>query len=238
MSTDTGRPAHRPTVGGAPNVEGESVSTTMPPRRSTLRRALDVGVAAVVLLVCLPLLVVIGFLIRIGDPGPILFRQTRVGWAGRPFTMLKFRTMRVDCDDNAHREFVTRLITEDSPPPPGADGLFKLTNDVRVTRIGGFLRRTSLDELPQLFNVLRGQMALVGPRPCLPWEAELISRRHQARFLVPPGITGLWQVSGRSRLTMREALDLDVEYVQRQGLLLDLLILVETVPAVLCRQAR
>ncbi|MDX6205693.1 MAG: hypothetical protein QOF39_1750 [Frankiales bacterium] len=238
MSTVVGRPGQQPPVAGAPTNHRELVGTVVPLGRSRLRRALDVVVAAVLLLLCLPLLVVVGVLIRVTDPGPVLFRQTRVGCAGRTFTMLKFRTMRTGCDDYEHRALVTRLITEETPAPCGPDGLFKLANDARVTRIGAFLRRTSLDELPQLVNVLRGEMALVGPRPSLPWEAALFSSRHQARFLVPPGITGLWQVSGRSRLTMLQALDLDVAYVERQGLALDLQILLKTVPAVLGRQAR
>jgi lipopolysaccharide/colanic/teichoic acid biosynthesis glycosyltransferase len=125
------------------------------------------------------------------------------------------------------------MLVPGAAPVDAGDGIFKLVDDPRVTLPGRVLRRTSLDELPQLLNVWRGHMSLVGPRPALPWEAELFQDVHAARFLVPPGMTGLWQVSGRSRLSMAEALDRDVEYVQRQSLLLDLLILLKTLPAVL-----
>ena len=141
--------------------------------------------------------------------------------------------MRAGCTDEAHREYVSRLLTDDQPPVGGASGLYKLDADPRITRVGAVLRRTSLDELPQLLNVLKGDMSLVGPRPALPWEADLFSDSHRARFLVTPGLTGLWQVSGRSKLPMRQGLDLDVEYVRRQGFLLDLSILLKTVPTVL-----
>ena len=241
MSIDS---SHRPgrrsvasSVGAVFSEDREGPQLTVLPR-SRVRRAIDVGIAGLLLLVSSPLLLVIAVAVVITDSGPVLFRQTRVGYRGRTFTMLKFRTMRVDCDDSVHREFVTRQIVEDSPQPASADGLFKLANDSRVTWVGALLRRTSLDELPQLVNVLRGEMALVGPRPSLPWEAVLFTPRHCSRFLVPPGITGLWQVSGRSRLTMREALELDLRYVDQQGLLFDLRILARTLRVVLSRQAR
>jgi lipopolysaccharide/colanic/teichoic acid biosynthesis glycosyltransferase len=147
--------------------------------------------------------------------------------------MYKFRTMRAGSSDAVHREYVRRLLTDERPPVGGAKGLYKLEADHRVTRVGRILRRTSIDELPQLWNVVRGDMSLVGPRPALPYEAELFNATHRERFLVPPGLTGLWQVSGRSKLPMRAGLDLDVEYVRRQSFRLDLLILLRTVPAVL-----
>lgn len=148
--------------------------------------------------------------------------------------MYKFRTMRTGCDDRAHREYVAALLSE--PALAGhAGGVYKLADDPRVTRLGRWLRETSIDELPQLINVLKGEMALVGPRPVLPWEAELFGPEHDARFDVPPGITGLWQCSGRNTLTMSQALDLDVEYVRRRSLHLDLAILLRTVPCVLGR---
>jgi len=144
------------------------------------------------------------------------------------FTLLKMRTMYADNDDRIHREYVTGMLTSDQPENGGQRGLFKLERDPRVTPVGRWLRKTSLDELPQLFNVLKGEMALVGPRPVLAWEAELFSQAHQERFGVKPGLTGLWQVSGRSKLSMQEALDLDAEYVRRRSLLLDLKILLLT----------
>ncbi len=180
-----------------------------------------------------PLLLVVAALIGLTDRGPALFRQTRIGLGGRPFVMYKFRTMRTGASDEIHRAYVRRLLTEDEPPPGGTSGLYKLDRDPRITRVGAVLRRTSIDELPQLFNVLRGQMSLVGPRPALPWEAELFTDWHRARLLVPPGVTGLWQISGRNRLTMRQGLDLDIEYLKRQSFALDLLILLKTIPAVL-----
>src|SRR5207248_8239076 len=137
-------------------------------------------------------------------------RQTRIGYRQRPFVMLKFRSMSVNCADEIHRDFVSRMLTGEDPRTAG-QGLYKLGGDRRVTPLGRILRATSLDELPQLLNVLRGEMALVGPRPVLSWEVELYEPRHLQRFDVLPGITGLWQVSGRSRLTMTEALELDLE---------------------------
>ena len=197
------------------------------------KRCFDAVVASVLLCALLPVLAVLYVVVKLSSRGGALYRQERVGRNGRTFVIYKFRTMHADCDDGVHRAYVEQLLSADQPRVGGARGLYKLENDPRVTKIGRALRRTSLDELPQLWNVLVGDMSLVGPRPALPWEAELFSATHQERFLVPPGLTGLWQVSGRSRLPMREGLDLDVEYVRRQSFLLDLVILAKTVPAVL-----
>ncbi len=203
------------------------------PDSSVVKRVLDVGIASIALVVTAPLQLLIAVVVMATSPGGALFRQTRVGSDELPFTMLKFRTMRADCDDGVHREYVRRLLSEEVPPVGGPGGLYKLGNDLRITPVGRFLRRSSLDELPQLINVLRGEMSLVGPRPVLPWEAQLLSQRHRARFRVRPGMTGMWQTSGRSRVPMREALELDVRYVEERSLRLDLLILLRTVPAVL-----
>jgi lipopolysaccharide/colanic/teichoic acid biosynthesis glycosyltransferase len=197
------------------------------------KRAFDVAVSSVALLLLAPLFVAVWLAVRLTSPGGALFRQNRVGRYGRPFVMYKFRSMVVDCPDDLHRAYVKQLLTADEPQTGGTSGLYKLEGDPRVTRVGRLLRRTSLDELPQLLNVLRGDMSLVGPRPALPWEAELFGPAHVRRFLVPPGVTGLWQVSGRNRLSMRDGLDLDLEYVRRLSFRLDLAILVRTVPAVL-----
>ncbi|MGY1642846.1 sugar transferase [Geodermatophilus sp. SYSU D00703] len=210
--------------------------TGAPPRRSPTSRLLDLAIAGMGLVLLSPVMAGIAVLVALTSRGPVLFRQTRLGQGCRPFVMLKFRTMYVDCDDSPHREYVRALLTDPAVAPGGADGVFKLVNDPRITPLGRWLRRTSLDELPQLINVLRGEMALVGPRPVLPWEAALFDPRHGERFAVPPGITGLWQTSGRNRLTMTQALDLDVEYVRRQSLRLDLAILVRTIPVVLARE--
>jgi lipopolysaccharide/colanic/teichoic acid biosynthesis glycosyltransferase len=197
------------------------------------KRLLDICFASALLVVTSPLLLFTAVLVRVTSPGSILFRQTRLGLNRRPFTLYKFRTMYSGSGDDVHREYVRRLLTQDQAPTGGRRGLYKLDADPRITRVGRVLRRTSIDELPQLLNVIRGEMSLVGPRPALSWEGELMSTTHSRRFLVRPGLTGLWQVSGRSSLTMRQSLDLDVEYVRRQSFGLDLLILLKTVPAVL-----
>jgi lipopolysaccharide/colanic/teichoic acid biosynthesis glycosyltransferase len=202
-------------------------------RRRLSKHLLDVSVAAVLLLLAAPLLVAAAVAVRATTPGPALFRQTRLGQGWRPFTLYKFRTMYTGCSDAVHREYVRSLLTEEAPPAGSRSGLYKLDADARITPVGRLLRRTSIDELPQLINVLRGDMSLVGPRPALPWEADLLGDTDYARFLVPPGLTGLWQVSGRNCLTMREGLRLDREYVSRQSLALDLVILLRTVPVVL-----
>ncbi len=145
--------------------------------------------------------------------------------------MLKLRSMYVGNDDQAHRAYVTGMLSAEEEAPARNGALFKLTGDPRVTPLGAWLRRTSLDELPQLINVLHGEMSLVGPRPMLPWEAQLLAEPYRPRFTVKPGITGLWQVSGRSRLSMRRALELDVEYARHRSLALDLSILARTMPA-------
>ncbi len=202
-------------------------------RRSA--RVLDVVLAGVALVVLSPVMAVVAAVIRCTSRGPAVFRQVRLGLAGEPFVMLKFRTMYVRCDDLLHREYVRQLLAEPALCAVGPEGLYKLADDPRITPVGRWLRRSSLDELPQLVNVLKGEMALVGPRPVLPWEAALFDPRYAKRFRVPPGITGLWQTSGRNRLTMTQALDLDLEYVDRQSLRLDLAILFRTVPVVLRR---
>ncbi len=153
----------------------------------------------------------------------------------RRFSMLKLRTMYVGESDQLHREYVEGLVVGDQEAARGPRGLLKLENDPRVTRVGAWLRRTSLDELPQLFNVLRGEMSLVGPRPALPWAAERWSSiypEYRRRFEVRPGMTGLWQVSGRSRLSVQESFYLDADYVRRRSFWLDLMILARTLPAV------
>jgi lipopolysaccharide/colanic/teichoic acid biosynthesis glycosyltransferase len=197
------------------------------------KRLLDVTLATICLLVVSPLLVAAVLAIRLDTPGPALFRQTRLGKYRRPFVLCKFRTMYTGCPDDVHREYVTKLLTEDQPPDGGRDGVFKLEQDARITRVGRLLRRTSIDELPQLINVIRGDMSLVGPRPALPWEAQMFDAGYFERFIVPPGLTGLWQVSGRNSLTMKQGLDLDIEYVRTQSMARDLWILVKTIPVVL-----
>jgi lipopolysaccharide/colanic/teichoic acid biosynthesis glycosyltransferase len=177
-------------------------------------------------------MLVAAVLIRFTSKGPAFYRQTRIGLGERPFTMLKLRTMRVDCDDAAHRAFNTREILGQANPGT-SDGVFKLERDPRITPVGVFLRRFSIDELPQLFNVISGDMSLVGPRPSLSWEVELYTPEQRRRHECVPGITGLWQVSGRNRLSMPEMLALDVTYREQRSLLLDIWILLRTPSAML-----
>jgi lipopolysaccharide/colanic/teichoic acid biosynthesis glycosyltransferase len=197
------------------------------------KRLLDLSLAIPCLILLSPLLLAVAALIRLNTPGPALFRQTRLGRDRRPFVLYKFRTMYTGSSDDIHRDYVRKLLTEDQPPDGGRDGVFKLDGDQRITPVGRLIRRTSIDELPQLLNVIRGNMSLVGPRPALAWEAELFDASHFARFAVPPGLTGLWQVSGRNSLTMRQGLELDLEYVRRHSLALDVRILLQTIPVVL-----
>ncbi len=199
-----------------------------------MRRLLDILVAGVMLLALAPLLMLVALSIRIDTRGSSLFRQRRVGRGRREFTMLKFRTMRSDADATPHRKYVQALIGDDRGPERGR--LYKLSVDDRVTRVGRVLRSWSLDEVPQLINVLRGEMALVGPRPVIPYEVEMYPDAYLRRFDVKPGLTGLWQVSGRNERTYEEMVHFDLEYAKQRSLLLDLRILAKTVPVVLGRQ--
>jgi lipopolysaccharide/colanic/teichoic acid biosynthesis glycosyltransferase len=196
-------------------------------------RALDVVVAALLLVLLSPLLALVALLVRLDSPGPALFRQLRLGLDRTPFTVNKFRTMRDGADSSSHRAFVLSLIAGERPSRPDGGPSFKLVGDERVTRLGRFLRRTSIDELPQLWNVLRGEMSLVGPRPPIPYEVDHYPPHWFARFAVRPGITGLWQIAGRSLVPLEEMVLLDVAYVLRRSLWLNLSILLRTVPAAL-----
>ena len=195
-----------------------------------VRRDIDVLVAVVVLLLTALVLAGIALWIRLETPGPALFRQERIGRAGVPFRLYKFRTMRISTDDAAHRALIAAELRGEATCSGGST---KIDDDPRVTRSGRFLRRTSLDEVPQLLNVLRGEMTLVGPRPCLDWEAAMFPREYAARFDVLPGLTGLWQVRGRSTLGTLDMLRLDLEYVRDQRLGRDLAILALTIPSLL-----
>ena len=191
---------------------------------------IDVGVCLLLLSVFAIPMILIALAVRTEDDGPALFRQERVGLRRSRFTLFKFRTMSLGGDDRAHRDLIAReLRGEDTV----VDGSSKLNGDRRITRIGALLRKTSLDELPQLLNVLRGDMTLVGPRPCLDWEADMFPPEFSPRFSVRPGLTGLWQVSGRSALGTLDMLKLDVVYVRTRTLRTDLGILLRTMPALL-----
>jgi lipopolysaccharide/colanic/teichoic acid biosynthesis glycosyltransferase len=199
-------------------------------------RVLDVSVALLALVLLAPVMALIAVAIRLESPGPPLFRQRRLGSSQRPFTVNKFRTMRCGASTDVHREFVIGLISGNQPKRADGRPMFKLSEDNRVTRVGRFLRRTSLDELPQLYNVVRGEMSLVGPRPPIQYEVDEYPPHWFARFAVKPGVTGLWQVSGRSELSLEEMIALDIEYVQRRSLLFNVWVLIRTVPAVLSRR--
>jgi exopolysaccharide biosynthesis polyprenyl glycosylphosphotransferase len=203
--------------------------------RAGLKRALDIIASAALLAVIAPLFVLISALVKLKSPGPVFFKQQRVGERGKPFTMLKFRTMHVNNDSAIHKEFVSKLIK--GATPVGGDGgnaAFKIVNDPRVTPIGRLLRKSSLDELPQLWNVLRGDMSLVGPRPPLSYEVEQYKPWHYRRVLeAKPGITGLWQVSGRSRTNFDDMVRLDLRYAKNPSAWMDIKILLATPKAVI-----
>jgi lipopolysaccharide/colanic/teichoic acid biosynthesis glycosyltransferase len=198
-------------------------------------RLLDLFGAALMMLLLIPLLLLVALLIKLDSRGPVIFWQRRLGRDLREFRVAKFRTMRHGAAADVHRAHVERMIREeagegeDGPPRP----MQKLHRDERVTAVGGFLRRTSLDELPQLWNVLRGEMSLVGPRPPIGYEVENYPARAFRRFAVRPGITGLWQVSGRCLTTFDEMVELDIDYIERRSLWLNLKILLLTVPTVI-----
>ena len=216
-------------------VELTSTVARPKPATSLARRALDVSVAGTALMLLVPVIVVSAIAVRLSSPGPVLFRQRRLGRQMRPFTVLKFRTMRADADSALHRDYVRSLIGT-QPPEDAPDNLYKLVIDPRVTRVGRFLRSWSIDELPQLWNVLRGEMSLVGPRPVIEYEVEQYPDWYLRRFAVKPGLTGLWQVSGRNEKTYEEMVRYDIDYAERRSLWLDLRILARTALVVMRRQ--
>lgn len=201
------------------------------------KRATDIVGGALGMLVFAPIFLSVALAIKLTSKGPVFFRQQRIGQFGEPFVFLKFRSMHLDNDCRAHKEYVKELISGKAERQPTNDdgiGVYKLTKDPRVTRVGAFLRRTSLDELPQLYNVVRGEMSLVGPRPALPYEVEVYQAWHRQRVLgAKPGITGLWQVSGRCRVGFDEMVRLDVRYAMKRSFWLDMKILLLTPWAVI-----
>jgi exopolysaccharide production protein ExoY len=208
------------------------------------KRVFDLLVASLLLLALAPLMILISVLIKLDSKGSVLFRQERMGarkgrgraaeWRLQPFTVLKFRSMYENADESIHEAHIRGFVSgQIDPEAGGAGAAFKVRADARVTRIGKLLRRTSLDELPQLINVLRGDMSIVGPRPVPPYEAAYYTGKERERFATLPGITGLWQVRGRCDLSCAEMIRLDCEYVRRRSIWLDLKILSLTIPAVL-----
>ncbi len=199
------------------------------------KRAFDVVVSTAALVVAFPLLAAIAVSVRLDSPGPAIFRQRRVGRHGEIFTCLKFRTMFHRADEAVHQRAIERLWAGErlSDDP---DSAYKMNDDVRVTKVGRWLRWTSADELPQLINVLMGDMSIVGPRPMIPYELVHLQEWHHQRHMVRPGITGPWQVYGRGRVGIAEMLAFDVEYARNWSLLSDLWLIILTIPAVLMRR--
>ena len=196
------------------------------------KHAFDAVSGLVATAVALPILLASALAIALDSRGPVFYRPRAIGKGGRPFTMFKFRSMFTDASKSLHQDYVTKLIKGEIRQDPSGQPL-KITNDPRVTRVGGFLRKTSLDELPQLINVLKGDMSLVGPRPCLPYEWEIYKDWHKKRSAVRPGITGLWQVVGRSEVSFEDMILLDLYYIYNRSFDLDLSILFETIFVVL-----
>lgn len=209
------------------------------------KRLLDIVVASVALLLLAPLFLMIALAIKLDSPGPVIFKQKRVRGNQAPsdphperqlFDFYKFRSMYVNCDSSAHRKYMAEYIKGNAHHLNNGSAqapIYKMRNDPRITRVGRILRRTSLDELPQFVNVLLGDMTLVGPRPALPYEVEHYDDFHRQRLVAQAGLTGLWQVSGRTSLTFEEMIKLDIEYCRRRSLWFDLAILLRTVPAVI-----
>lgn len=192
------------------------------------KRVLDITCIVLALPFLVPIIFLIGLVIKVVSPGPVIFKQERVGYRGRRFTCLKFRTMRVNAETSSHQTHLYHLMTSNSP-------MSKLDSagDPRLIRFGSLLRASGLDELPQLFNVLCGDMSLVGPRPCMEYEFEKYLPHQRRRFNTLPGLTGLWQVSGKNRTTFSQMIDLDIHYAIHKSLWLDLKIILKTVPAII-----
>jgi lipopolysaccharide/colanic/teichoic acid biosynthesis glycosyltransferase len=197
-------------------------------------RTLDLIVALAALVILSPVLLLLALVVKLESSGPAIFSQERVGKRQRRFTLHKFRTVSADASHDRHRKYIEGLYAGEQAAVTDGGPRFKLAHDPRITRVGPFLRRSSLDELPQLWNVIRGEMSLVGPRPPIDYEVASYPAPHWfTRFDVKPGLTGLWQVSGRCDLTVDQMIALDIQYVQRRSLRLNLIILLRTLPAVL-----
>ncbi len=214
-----------------------SLASLVLPRRPLYRiakRLLDIVVSAIVLVILAPVFLACAIAVRRSSPGPIIFRQERVGLRGQRFTFLKFRSMYHNADPALHRNYVTAFIKgEAQQQADGSKQVYKLVDDPRITPVGRLLRRTSLDEIPQFWSVLRGQMSLVGPRPPIPYEVEQYRPDQLVRLAVKPGITGVWQVSGRSSTTFDEMVALDLAYIHNQSFWFDIAIMLKTIPAIL-----
>src|SRR5579883_2007532 len=199
------------------------------------KRALDVTFTLLIAPFVLLVGIVVAVCIKLDSKGPVFFRQKRVGQNGVEFEMLKFRSMYVNSDQNAHREKIVKYMNGEKLNEDDTTGTtpYKVAHDPRITRVGRIIRKTSLDELPQFLNVLRGEMSLVGPRPPLPYEVEMYDERARLRLLGKPGLTGVWQVYGRSRVSYNEMIEMDIAYLEAQSVLLDLKLIFLTIPVML-----
>ncbi|RPI33097.1 MAG: sugar transferase [Chloroflexota bacterium] len=200
----------------------------LPQEYQRSKRALDLTLATLLLLLFSPIFLLIVIAIKLDSQGPIFYRQRRIGKHGRPFDMLKFRSMLVNADSRLHKEYVQSLIRNNTSPQDLGGNSLKLKADPRVTRVGRIIRKLSLDEVPQLFNVLSGEMSIVGPRPPIPYEYELYSNWHKQRMSVLPGITGLWQATAHNRVSFDEMVRIDLDYIGKMNIWLDLKIMVLT----------
>ncbi|HEU4929588.1 MAG TPA: sugar transferase [Candidatus Krumholzibacteria bacterium] len=228
MRLRPGTPSRLPSPSQSPAADATvMIDVTEPFGYRVTKRAFDLIVGSGILLLLLPVIPVVALMIRLDSEGPVFYRQERIGMRGRPFRFYKFRSMRADSD---------RLRADLEARNELAGPVFKMKNDPRVTAVGQFLRRSSLDEIPQIFNVLKGDMSIVGPRPALPGEVARYEAWHRRRLDVKPGITCLWQVAGRSQVGFDEWMRLDIEYMSRRSLRTDVAIFLKTVPAVIARR--
>jgi len=211
----------------------EGIEAILAKKIPIYKRGVDIFGALFGIMLLTPLFIVTSLLITIVSPGPIFFKQERIGYLGKKFKMWKFRTMRVNADQSEHKEYLASLIKSGSEgTSDNGQSMHKLKNDKRVIPLGNFIRKTAIDELPQLFNVLKGDMSLIGPRPPIPYEVEEYHRWHYGRFDAVPGMTGLWQVSGKNRTTFKEMIRYDIAYGRNMSLRLDARILAGTIPAI------
>jgi lipopolysaccharide/colanic/teichoic acid biosynthesis glycosyltransferase len=215
---------------------GERVFEMAPrPLYSIGKGLLDRLLALLAVLVLLPVLTIIALCVRLDSPGGAIYRREQVGKNGKKFTAYKFRSMRINNDDREYKAYLVKYILDNKPyqVDENGKGIFKVVDDPRVTKIGGLLRRTNLDELPQLFNVLRGEMSFVGPRPDIPYSVNMYKEWHRKRLEVIPGITGLWQVSGRKCLSFEDMVRMDLEYIEKRSMVFDIRIMLLTIGTIL-----
>jgi lipopolysaccharide/colanic/teichoic acid biosynthesis glycosyltransferase len=201
-----------------------------------LKDILDLIIGVVALVVFSPVLLIVALAVKLDSPGPAIFKQKRIGKDGNEFTVWKFRSMYVNADDRPHREAMKKLVEGEPAARVNGQGFFKPVDDPRVTRLGKFLRATGLDELPQVFNILRREMSVVGPRPAIPYELELYKEWHHRRLAVRPGVTGLWQVRRHDTQNFDDVIRLDLEYIDSFSIWLDLKIILLTFPMILFRR--